>query len=51
MAKGAKASKVVWLSMDDKTRPDFSADEEATLRDLAELAMAEIERRRLTGAS
>jgi hypothetical protein len=29
--------------MDDKTRPDFSAHEEATLRDLAELAMAEIE--------
>jgi diguanylate cyclase (GGDEF)-like protein len=35
--------------MDDKARPDFSADEEATLRDLAELAMAEIEVRRAAG--
>jgi len=34
--------------MDDKARPEFSADEEATLRDLAELAMAEIEVRRAT---
>jgi GAF domain-containing protein len=35
--------------MDNKARPDLCSDEEAMLRDLAELAMAEIEVRRLTG--